>query len=127
MIEDEVEIGANATIDRGFLSETQIGRGSKLDNLVHVAHNVSMGSHVIIAAQTGISGSVKVGQGVMMGGQVGIVEHTEIGDGAQIGAQSGVTRAIPSGQSVLGSPAEPAMKMKRIFAHLRTLSDHNKE
>ncbi len=127
VIEDEVEIGANATIDRGFLGETRIGRGSKLDNLVHVAHNVSMGSHVIIAAQTGISGSVKVGQGVMMGGQVGIVEHIEIGAGAQIGAQSGVTRTVASDETVLGSPAESAMKMKRIFAHLRTLPEHGKK
>ena len=121
VIEDDVEIGANATIDRGFLTETRIGQGSKLDNLVHVAHNVSMGSHVVIAAQTGISGSVSIGDGVLMGGQVGIVEHTEIGPGARIGAQSGVTRTIPSGETVLGSPAESAMKMKRIYAHMRTL------
>ena len=127
VIEDDVEIGANVTIDRGFLAETRIGRGSKLDNLVHVAHNVSMGRHVVIAAQTGISGSVTIGDGVVMGGQVGIVEHTEIGPGARIGAQSGVTRAVASGDSVLGSPAESAMKMKRIYARMRGLHQSTKD
>ena len=125
VIEDDVEIGANATIDRAFLGETRIGHGSKIDNLVHVAHNVSMGSHVVIAAQTGISGSVTIGDRVLMGGQVGIVEHTHVGKGARIGAQSGVVNRVEAGEAVLGSPALPAMKMKRIYASLRRWKDQD--
>ena len=127
VIEDHVEIGANATIDRAFLGETRIGGNTKLDNLVHVGHNSRLGRGVIIAAQAGLSGSVDVGDGVMIGGQAGIVEHTKLGAQARVGAQSGVLRDVDTGQSVLGSPAEPAMRMKRIYAALRAGSSPAKE
>ena len=118
-IESGVEVGANTTIDRAFLTDTLIGRNSKLDNLVHVGHNCTLGEAVIIAAQVGLSGSVRVEDGSIMGGQAGVVEHTTIGAQARIGAQSGVSRHVAPGQTVLGTPAEPAMKMKRIYAALR--------
>ena len=123
VIEDEVEIGANSTIDRAFLGETRIGHGSKLDNQVHIGHNGSLGRSVIIAAQSGLAGSVTVGDGALLGGQVGVVEHTHIGTNSQIGAQSGVKKDVADGQAVLGTPAEPAMKMKRIYAALRKLPE----
>ena len=87
---------------------------------MHIGHNNRLGQHVIIAAQTGLSGSVTVGNGVVMGGQVGVVEHTNIGNG-RIGAQSGVLRNVEENETVLGTPAEPAMKMKRMYAALRNL------
>lgn len=126
VIEDDVEVGANTTIDRAFLGETRIGSGSKIDNLVHVGHNSTLGENVIIAAQTGLSGSVTIGDGVMMGGQSGVIEHVKIGNTARVGAQSGVTRNVADGETVLGTPAEPAMKMKRIYAALRTLPESKK-
>ncbi|MFW6160512.1 MAG: UDP-3-O-(3-hydroxymyristoyl)glucosamine N-acyltransferase [Acidobacteriota bacterium] len=104
VIEDEVEIGANTTIDRGALDETRIQKGVKIDNLVQIAHNVNIGAHSILAAQTGIAGSTTVGQKVIMGGQVGITDHAFIGDNVLIAAQTGVTGNIPSGQTVSGSP-----------------------
>ena len=123
VIEDGVEIGANSTIDRAFLDETRIGQGSKLDNQVHIGHNGVLGRSVIIAAQTGLAGSVTVGDGALLGGQVGVVEHTHIGTKSQLGAQSGVNKDVADGQAVLGTPAEPAMKMKRIYAALRKLPE----
>ena len=93
-IQDDVEIGANATIDRGSLGRTEIGAGTKLDNLVHVAHNVKIGENTVIAAQTGISGSSEIGKNVAIGGQAGIADHCGVEDGAMIGAQAG----IPSGK-----------------------------
>jgi UDP-3-O-[3-hydroxymyristoyl] glucosamine N-acyltransferase len=126
VIEDDVEIGANSTIDRAFIGETRIGAGTKIDNLVHIGHNANIGSSVVIAAHTGLSGSVSVGSHTLIGGQVGIVEHTVVGSGSRIGAQSGVTRDVAAGTAVLGTPAEPAMKMKRIYAALRTHSDGKK-
>ena len=118
VLENHVEIGANATIDRAFLGETRIGTGTKLDNLVHVGHNCRLGSDVVIAAQSGLSGSVTVDDRVVMGGQVGVVEHTHIGTAARIGAQSGVTRDVNTGATVLGTPADDAMKMKRLYVRL---------
>jgi UDP-3-O-[3-hydroxymyristoyl] glucosamine N-acyltransferase len=100
-----------------------IGPGCKLDNLVHLGHNVQLGRHVIIAAATALSGSVRVGDGAILGGQVGIVEHTHIGPGARVGAQSGVAKHVPAGQAVLGTPAEPAARMRRIYAALRHLPE----
>ena len=123
VIEDDVEIGANCTIDRAFVGETRIGAGAKLDNMVHVGHNCHIGRGSIIAAQTGLSGSVSIGAGALIGGQVGVVEHTIVGAQARIGAQSGVTRDVDAGDAVLGTPAEPAMKMKRIYATLRNLPE----
>jgi UDP-3-O-[3-hydroxymyristoyl] glucosamine N-acyltransferase LpxD len=122
-IGDRVEIGANTTIDRGFIEATTIGRDCKIDNLVHIGHNCVLGNGVLIAAQTGLSGSVIVGDGVQIGGQVGIVEHVQVGKGAQIGAQSGVLRDVHPGQRVLGTPAQDAMKTLRMYATERTRAE----
>jgi UDP-3-O-[3-hydroxymyristoyl] glucosamine N-acyltransferase len=124
-IQDEVEIGANTAIDRGSLDRTEIRAGAKLDNLVHVAHNVSIGENTIIAAQTGISGSSVVGSDVVIAGQVGIADHCEIEDGAVIGAQAGVPtgKTIRSGQIVWGTPARPLAKFKEQFAWLGRLPE----
>lgn len=121
VIEDDVELGANVTIDRGTLGETRICQGVKLDNLVHIAHNVVIGKHTAMAAQTGISGSTTIGENVMMGGQVGVVGHITIGDGARVSAQAGVTKSIAPGKTVFGSPARPIFKARRIEATLNEL------
>jgi len=123
VIEDDVEIGANCTIDRGALGETRVGRGVKMDNLVHLAHNVTVGEHSLLVAQVGVSGSTKVGRHVALGGQAGLVGHIEIGDGAQVGAQSGVTHNIPAGQTVIGSPPRPQREFARIQALLSKLPE----
>jgi len=122
-IENDVEIGANVTIDRGALGPTRIGQGTKIDNLVHIAHNVEIGRHCILVAQVGISGSTKIGDGVVMGGQVGLVGHIEIGDGVRVGAQSGVSKSVAAGKTVFGSPARDIMETKRIEAALRRLPE----
>ncbi len=122
-IEDEVEIGANTTIDRATFGKTKIMRGTKIDNLVMIAHNVKIGPNSIIVSQVGISGSTKVGAGVMMGGQVGIVGHIEIGDGARIGAKSGVPHSVAPGETVSGAPAMPHRKWLRMVNALKRLPD----
>jgi UDP-3-O-[3-hydroxymyristoyl] glucosamine N-acyltransferase len=104
VIEDEVEIGSNATIDRATIGSTLIKKGAKLDNLIQIAHNVEIGMNTVIAAQTGISGSTKIGNNVMCGGQVGFVGHITIGDKVKIGAQSGINRNIENGKNVNGTP-----------------------
>jgi UDP-3-O-[3-hydroxymyristoyl] glucosamine N-acyltransferase len=116
-IADDVEIGANATIDRGSLDDTCIGRGVKIDNLVQIAHNVRIGEHSVIAAQTGVSGSSTLGQGVMVGGQAGIGDHCNIQDGAILGGQSGILpgKVIRAGQTVWGTPARPLEKFKEQY------------
>ena len=116
-IGDDVEIGANATIDRGSLDDTRIGEGVKLDNLVHVAHNCQIGAHTVIAAQTGISGSCVMGKNVVIGGQVGIADGCEVEDGAIIGAQAGIPtgKTIRRGQMVWGTPAREIGKFKEIY------------
>jgi UDP-3-O-[3-hydroxymyristoyl] glucosamine N-acyltransferase len=121
IIQDDVEIGANTTIDRGSTRDTIIGEGTKIDNLVQIAHNVSIGRHCLIASQTGISGSVKVGDFVMMGGQVGIADHLMIGSGVMLAAQSGVGSDIPSGERWGGSPAQPARDWLKSAAVMRRL------
>ena len=95
VIEDDVEIGANCTIDRATIGETRIGKGVKLDNLIQIGHNVQVGEHTVMAAQTGIAGSTKIGKWVMMGGQVGVADHLEVGDKAIIMAKSGVSKSVP--------------------------------
>ncbi len=130
IIEDDVEIGANCTIDRATMGETIIRKGVKLDNLIHIAHNVEVGEATVMAAQAGISGSTKIGHHVMVGGQVGTVGHIEIGDFVQIGAQSGVSKNIPEKEIVFGYPARPIMQTKRIEAvinQLPTLSKRIKQ
>jgi len=116
-IADEVEIGANSTIDRGSLDDTRIAEGSKLDNLVHVGHNCQIGAHTAIAAQTGISGSSVLGRNVVVGGQVGIADHCRLEDGAVAGAQAGIPtgKTIRSGQTVWGTPAREIGKFKEIY------------
>ena len=105
VVEDDVEIGANTTVDRATLGHTTIGRGAKIDNLVQIAHNVNVGEHSLIAAQAGIAGSTKVGKHVTIAGQVGIVNHVEIGDRAIIGPQSGIPRSVPAGVFLSGGIA----------------------
>ena len=106
-IDDDVEIGANCTIDRATMGKTWIQRGAKIDNLVQIAHNVVVGQDSIIIAQVGISGSTKIGKNVILAGQVGVTGHLEIGDNVQVGAQSGIAKSVPRGQTVSGSPAIP--------------------
>jgi UDP-3-O-[3-hydroxymyristoyl] glucosamine N-acyltransferase len=124
-IHDEVEIGANTTIDRGSLGRTEIGAGVKLDNLVHVAHNVTVGENTVIAAQTGVSGSSKIGKNVVVGGQVGIADHCELEDGTIAGAQAGIPsgKIVHSGQVVWGTPARPLDKYKKQFAWFSRLPE----
>ena len=117
-IADDVEIGANSTIDRGSLDDTRIAEGVKLDNLVHVGHNVQIGAHTVIAAQTGISGSSKIGHHVVVGGQVGIADHCTLEDTAIAGAQCGIPtgKTIRAGQTVWGTPARELAKFKVAYA-----------
>ena len=119
-IDDDVEIGANTTVDRARFGRTWIQQGVKIDNLVQIAHNVVIGKNSVIAAQTGISGSTRVGERVMMGGQVGITGHVEIGDGTAIGAQSGISKSTPGGVW-FGSPAVPLAEAKQQIAWVRRL------
>lgn len=122
IIEDNVEIGANATIDRATMGSTLIKAGAKLDNLLQIGHNVEVGNNAVIAAQSGISGSTKIGNNVMIGGQVGIVGHLHIADGAKINAQSGVSKSIKkSGSAVTGSPAYDYTAALRSQAMVRSL------
>jgi UDP-3-O-[3-hydroxymyristoyl] glucosamine N-acyltransferase len=108
VIEDDVEIGANTCIDRGSIGRTVVGAGAKVDNLVHLAHNVTVGERSLLVAQVGIAGSTRVGRGVVMAGQVGIAGHLKIGDGAALGAQSGLMHDVPAGEEWFGYPAQPA-------------------
>jgi UDP-3-O-[3-hydroxymyristoyl] glucosamine N-acyltransferase len=124
-IGDDVEIGCNATIDRGSLDSTQIANGVKIDNLVQVAHNVKIGEHTVVAAQTGISGSSTLGKNVVVGGQVGIADHCTLQDGAIAGAQAGIPtgKTIRSGQVVWGTPARPLEKFKEQYAWFARLPE----
>jgi UDP-3-O-[3-hydroxymyristoyl] glucosamine N-acyltransferase len=123
VIEEDVEIGANCAIDRGALGETRVGRGTKIDNLVHLAHNVTVGEHAILVAQVGVSGSTKLGNRVVLGGQVGLVGHIELGDGVQVGAKSGVNHSVPPGQTVSGYPARPQQEWVKSMAVVPKLPD----
>ncbi len=124
-IGDDVEIGANTTIDRGSLDDTHIATGVKIDNLVHVGHNVQIGAHTVIAAQTGISGSSKLGHHVVCGGQVGIADHCTLEDRSIAGAQAGIPtgKTIRSGQTVWGTPARPLDKFKEAYAWFARLPE----
>jgi UDP-3-O-[3-hydroxymyristoyl] glucosamine N-acyltransferase len=119
-IDDDVEIGANTTIDRARFGRTWIQQRVKIDNLVQIAHNVVIGKNSIIVAQTGISGSTRVGERVTMAGQVGIVGHVEIADGSVIAAQSGVSKSVPGGVW-FGYPAAPIAEVKQQIAWIRRL------
>jgi len=123
LIEDNVEIGANTTIDRGTGPDTVIGSGTKIDNLVQIGHNVRLGRNCVIVSQVGISGSTTIGDFVMIGGQAGLAGHLTIGSGVQIAAQSGVMRDIEAGQKVGGSPASPFRKWMRSIAMIEKMSN----
>ncbi|MCL5271638.1 MAG: UDP-3-O-(3-hydroxymyristoyl)glucosamine N-acyltransferase [bacterium] len=124
IIEDDVEIGANTTIDRAFLYETRIGRGTKIDNQVQVAHNCQLGPGCILAAQVGIAGSTRLGAGCMLGGGAGLSDGLTIGDGVMIGAHAGVHSDWPSGEVIQGAPAMPARAFWRVMAAQAKLPDY---
>ncbi|MDD4820047.1 MAG: UDP-3-O-(3-hydroxymyristoyl)glucosamine N-acyltransferase [Flavobacteriales bacterium] len=126
VIEDNVEIGANTTIDRATMGSTMVKKGTKLDNLIQIAHNVTIGENTVIAAQTGVAGSTKIGEHCMIGGQVGFSGHIKIGANSQIGAQSGIMSDLKEGSGVIGSPAfdfKDFMKSYVIFRRLPQLSN----
>ncbi len=125
-IEDDVEVGANTTIDRATFGKTIIRGGVKIDNLVQVAHNVAIGEDSIIVAQVGISGSTKIGNNVILAGQVGVVGHVEVGDNVMVGAQAGVTHDLPANQGYLGSPALPHREFLRAITTFPKLPEMKK-
>jgi UDP-3-O-[3-hydroxymyristoyl] glucosamine N-acyltransferase len=115
-IEDDVEIGANTTIDRARFGATRIGRGVKIDNLVHVAHNVQVGDNALLVAQVGLSGSCRIGRMAILGGQVGVAGHVTVGDGARVAGQSGIFGDLEGGEDYLGHPARPRREALRAMA-----------
>jgi UDP-3-O-[3-hydroxymyristoyl] glucosamine N-acyltransferase len=115
LIEDDVEIGANTTIDRGTFGDTIVRRGTKIDNLVQIGHNVEVGEHSLLIAQVGVSGSSRLGRGVVLAGQVGVADHVTLGDGVIAGAQAGIPSSIEAGTRVLGTPARPIGQARRIM------------
>ncbi len=123
VIGDDVEIGANTTIDRGALGSTVVGRGTKIDNLVQVGHNVELGEHCILCAQVGIAGSAKLGNHTILAGQVGIAGHLKIGNRVTIGSKSGVMHNIADGEQWLGIPAQPDRQAKRMMIAMQRLPD----
>lgn len=123
IIEDEVEIGANTTIDRGTLGDTVIGRGTKLDNLIQIAHNVKLGSNCFMAAQGGVAGSATIEDGVSIGGQVGIAGHIVVGKGAMIAAQAGVSKDVPAGAMMVGTPAQERSKFVADIAAIHSIPE----
>lgn len=123
VIHDDVEIGANVTIDRGALGPTVIGRGTKIDNLVQIGHNVVIGENSVLVAQVGIAGSTRLGSHVTLGGQVGVAGHLKVGNDVTVAAQSGVMHHIPDGEKWLGSPARPDRQTKRQLIALQQLPE----
>jgi len=126
ILQDDVEIGANSTIDRGALGDTIIGEGTKIDNLVQIAHNVRIGRFCLLAAQCGLAGSCSIGDGTQIGGATGVADHVKIGSNVQIAAQSGVMNDIPDGEKWGGSPARPFKQWFREVAALRSISRSRK-
>ena len=122
-IEDDVEIGANSTIDRATLGETVIGKGTKIDNLVMVAHNVEVGTNAILIAQVGIAGSSKVGNNVVLAGQVGVADHLTVGDNAVVAAKSGVAKSVPPGAFVAGSPQLDINDWRKVWVLIPQLPE----
>jgi UDP-3-O-[3-hydroxymyristoyl] glucosamine N-acyltransferase len=123
IIGDDVEIGAGVTIDRGALGATSIGKGTKIDNLVHIAHNVEIGEHCLLCGQVGIAGSAKLGNYVVLAGQVGIAGHLKIGNQVTVGSKAGVMHNIPDGETWLGMPAQPDKQAKRMVIAMMRLPD----
>ena len=126
-VENDVEIGANCTIDRATFEATRIGEGTKIDNLVMIGHNNQIGRHNLLCGQVGIAGSCKTGDYVVMAGQAGIKDKTQIGDRVMVGAQAGVHRNVPEGQQVLGSPAVPVREQRRIFQMIARLPEMHRQ
>lgn len=124
VIEDDVEIGANVAIDRARFGKTRIGKGTKIDNLVQIAHNVVIGEHSVLCGQSGISGSTTLGSRVIMAGQSGLAGHLRVGDGAIVGAQAGVMKDVPAKEFVIGSPAMNHLQAKKMIANMITLPRH---
>jgi len=123
IIRDDVEIGANVTIDRGALGPTVVGKGSKIDNLVQIGHNVTVGEHCLVVSQVGIAGSTKLGNYVILAGQAGLAGHLKLGNHVSVAAQSGVMHHIPDGEKWLGSPAQPDRQAKRQMIALQQLPE----
>jgi len=123
VVDDDVEIGANTTIDRAVLGETRVGRGTKIDNLVQLGHNAQVGGGCFLVSQSGVSGTSRIGDGVTIAGQAGVAGHLTVGDGAQIGAQAGIHADVPPGARMLGSPAIPGREAKRAMAVFARLPD----
>jgi len=123
VLEDDVEIGSNCSIDRGTIGSTRIGKGTKIDNLIQIAHNVQIGQHNVIAAQAGIAGSTVIGNWNQIGGQAGIVGHINIGNQVKIQAQSGVNSSAKDGEILYGSPAISASEYRRNYVHFRNFTN----
>ncbi|MBV9390274.1 MAG: UDP-3-O-(3-hydroxymyristoyl)glucosamine N-acyltransferase, partial [Verrucomicrobia bacterium] len=126
VIEDDVEIGAGTCVDRGTLGETRIGQGSKLDNLIQVGHNVTIGKNCLIVAQVGLGGSSKIGDRAVVGGQAGLPDHLTIGDDAVVHAQAGITNHVPQRAVIIGSPAQPKRDFLEREIYLKRLPAHSK-
>jgi len=127
VIQDDVEIGANTTVDRGAIDDTVIGEGTKIDNLVQIAHNVRIGRWCLIAGRSGLAGSVVVGDFVLMGGAVGIIDHATIGSGAQLAANAAVMHDVPAGAKWAGAPAQPVREFFREVAAIRALAANGRD
>lgn len=121
VIEDDVEIGANSCVDRAKFGETRIGQGTKIDNLVQVAHNCTIGKHCVLCGQAGLAGGVTLGDGVVLGGKVGVADGVTIGSGAKVAGHGGVASDLAGGETYMGAPAWPANEWRRIFAAIRIL------
>jgi UDP-3-O-[3-hydroxymyristoyl] glucosamine N-acyltransferase len=127
VVEDDVELGANTCVDRATLGETRVGRGTKVDNLVQIAHNVQVGPLSLLVSQVGIAGSTKLGMGVVLGGQVGVVGHLHLGDGVQVAAKGAVLADIPAGEVYAGHPAQPYANWSRAMVVVKKLPELQKQ
>ena len=127
VLEDDVEVGANSTVDRAALDETRIGRGTKVDNLVQIGHNCQIGKHCLVVALAGISGSTVIGDYVTIAGQAGVAGHVEIGPRAIVGAQAGVTKDVPAGKIVLGAPAIDAREARKAYSLIPSLPEFKRK